>query len=41
MLEIKNIRVAGAVAPIAVLPADIDVCWQIADGSTGVLQKNF
>ena len=40
MLEIKNIRIAGAVEPIAVLPADIDVCWQISDGQTGVLHKN-
>lgn len=41
MLEIKNIRIAGAVEPIAVLPADIDVCWQISAGQTGVLQKNY
>ncbi|MBO7150277.1 MAG: hypothetical protein J6V82_00845, partial [Clostridia bacterium] len=41
MLEIKNIRIAGAEAPLAVLPKEADVCWQIADGQTGVFQKNF
>ena len=41
MLAVKDIRICAAVEPIAVLPEEADVSWQISDEDAGVLQKNY